>query len=136
MRDGFQAIQNQGIIMRAVFIADESLVYQLHSSVAAYDRLGNPHRSTPYAVRGTLFYMFESIPATGTSGFWTPNNYQVGQWYWHDVEVRFGINERTLDNSLVATTMPSRQFWLYSNGVPMDQSVHREFVQPLSVLPR
>ena len=121
--------------MNAVFVTDESLVYQIHSSINRYTFWGEPHRDAPWGVRGTLFFMFESTPSAGTTRFWAPLNYQVGQWYWEDVEIRFGMNMHAPGNRIEATVQPGTVFWLYSDGRVRDSYYWLYYVKPLSNLP-
>lgn len=134
--NAFKAAQDQQLIMKSVFVADESLVYELGIKSATYDRNGG-YNGPPaeWGVRGTLFYQFES---NSGGDYWenpvSGYNYEMGQWYWYDVEVRFNYFEGYPDGKVIAATDSFMTVVLNPDGTQVkDQS--NSIVQPLSILP-
>ena len=126
-----EQIVPQRLIMNTIFVTDESLVYILPEHESRINNVGESINNTPWAVRGTIFFRFDSIDGDSRDFFWD-TGYRVGNWYWFDMEVRFGVDDRAPGN-YVALTNPSRTFTLNLDGSRLTTTSRP---QPLSMMPR
>ena len=113
------SVKEQEIKMTSIFVSDPSLVYTVNKSLANLDSRGNNKGGhSPWAVRGSLYFKFDSYKA-GTPGrqFWNAEDGEdKGGWFRADVEIRLGINDRVTPHKATTTF---DEHWIDSNCIPV-----------------